>query len=227
MDRGVFHYKGFGICTNKQGGVERMTCTYGLKYVNLFLPRSFTWLLPHDTGALRQYIDALVFKDVDTAAAAEAKGHAVDMVYAEPDTNVPIIQLVPERIISILRGEEPFEVAENAQIQVRKRKDRSSFYAWMAGPEAARIVAEARAKAIRPLPVQAAPVPVREIEVLTRETDQMLERITVVTEEKPYFIRRLFLGTQLIWAGTSFNAAGPWKVYQEETEILAALGISA
>lgn len=193
---------------------------FSFKHVNFFLPRSFVWTSPDDLPGVCAYIDLLMRKDTVGAKVIEDTGAATDHVFVEYHRDAPIVQLNPSHMIAILRGEMPFEVPEDALIEFdRKRlRERKAFHAWMASPEVDKILADIKARTIVP---PKPPEPVREMLIREDPHGQYVERITVMPERRPYFIRRLLLEGLIAWEGTSYSAEGPWKVHREEPNLLA------
>ena len=108
----LFFHRGYrGVPAKKH-----VRMVYLTRYANFYLPRSFSWNDPANRKGVREYIDALITRDIDTAQRFEANGMVSEQVFEDPPPNVPIVAINPDRLRTILRGEDPLEVPADAQL---------------------------------------------------------------------------------------------------------------
>lgn len=223
---GIYHHRGYRICRYTQRHIPTWKCWYIGKYINLHLPRSFVWTAFEQLHLLREYIDHLMYRRTDEAARIEKRGFVTEQEFQEYDRSHPMVNINIARLICILRGEEILELPSDAVVSIRKSKRHAtSFHAWLASEEVDRLLKEAQTASELPLE---APEPERvpEIPVSTQKLGDHIEQVTVVAAQPPYFVRRLLDYDKVVWAGTSYSAKGPWKVY-DEVESLEYQGMRA
>ncbi len=101
-----------------RGKRDRRECVYLVKFGNFFLPRSFSWMEPENIEGLKSYIDALCTRNIGASAPWEDRGVAVDLVHQPAPEDVPMVWVSPERLLAVLRGEDPLQIPANAQVRI-------------------------------------------------------------------------------------------------------------
>ncbi len=75
----------------------------------------------------------------------------------------------------------------------------------------------------------APPAPPREIEIRRDVFEHYINMLTQVVPEgeDPYFTRRIInMSGVILWCGTSYELAGPWRVWTRNTAELLAIGVN-